>query len=140
MSHSDFWSALRSTDHDFIAALRFLDDYARRNHFLGHLNETHHQFVPRFDLEEHEDRYEIYGELPGIRKENLNVEANDDRNIQISGWLTRAASIPAEEAPPEGQSEEQSQSTVSPGQDFVKVQHHDMVRKLLSQQDTSARD
>lgn len=80
--------ALRSTDHDFVAGLRFLDEYAKHL-FSRTSNDLSHQFVPRFDLEEHEETYELYGELPGFDRDHITVEANDDRNIQISGWIPR---------------------------------------------------
>jgi hypothetical protein len=143
MSHSDFFTALRSTDYDFIAALRFLDDYVRRSagsHSHGHFSssdeEAHRQFVPRFDLEEHGDRYEIYGELPGVRKENVNVEANDDRNIVISGWLTRMASKPAvgEEPLLSSKRGEDGESKAEDGRDFVEVKHTDTVSSPPSYQ------
>lgn len=92
MSGPELISTLRSTHHDFIAGLRFLDDYvkhlaSRRSSYVS--EETGHRFVPRFDVEEHEQSYEIYGELPGADKDHITVEANDDRNIQISGWVPR---------------------------------------------------
>jgi HSP20 family molecular chaperone IbpA len=80
--------ALRSTDHEFVAGLRFLDEYAKHL-FSRTNNDLSHGFVPRFDLEDHEGTYELYGELPGFDKDHITVEANDDRNIQISGWIPR---------------------------------------------------
>lgn len=143
MSHSDFLSALRSTDHDFIAALRFVDDYMRRrtvSHSREHSSssdeETYLHFVPRFDLEEFEDRYEIYGELPGVRKENLNVDAIDERNIVISGWLTRRASKPAVagEAHIPSEKGENGEVKVKDGKDFIEVKHTDTVSNPPSSQ------
>lgn len=143
MSHSDFLTTLRSTDHDFVAALRFLDDYARRRvlpyshgNFSSSEEETQRQFVPRFDLEEHEDRYEIYGELPGVRKENINVEANDDRNIVIKGWLKRMATKPAEGKEPHLSDEggECVEGKAEDGKDFVEVKHADTVSNAPSYQ------
>jgi len=91
MSGPDFISTVRSTDHDFVAGLRFLDEYAK--HLAsrsGHSSDVlGHHFVPRFDLEEHEHNYELYGELPGFDRDHIIVEANDDHNIQISGWIPR---------------------------------------------------
>jgi hypothetical protein len=92
MSGPELISTLRSTDHGIIVGLRFLNEYAK--HLLhprnSHASEdTGRQFVPRFDVEEHEQSYEIYGELPGADKDHITVEANDDRNIQISGWIPR---------------------------------------------------
>ena len=88
MSRADFFTTLRSSDHDFIAALRFLDDYAKNIYERGQRHQTYHHFVPRFDLEQHADTYELYGELPGFRREDIIIEANDDHNLQISGSIS----------------------------------------------------
>jgi HSP20 family molecular chaperone IbpA len=88
MSQAGFFTTLRSSDHDFIAALRFLDDYAKRIYGRGHHQKSYHHFVPRFDLEQHSDTYELYGELPGFRREDIIIEAHDDHNLQISGSIS----------------------------------------------------
>lgn len=125
MSGPELISTLRSTDHDIIAGLRFLDEYAKNLAFRrssSAADHTAHSFVPRFDVEEHEQSYEIYGELPGFDKDHVIVEANDDRNIQISGWITRK------------QHDAGAPSTIaSPGTDitdpFVKIHHHEVAQE-----------
>jgi len=88
MSNPDLMTAVRSTDHDFTAALRFLEEYTKQ--LLSHAShDVGHRFTPRFDVEEHQQAYELYGELAGFDKDHITVEANDDRNIQISGWIPR---------------------------------------------------
>jgi HSP20 family molecular chaperone IbpA len=122
MSAPELTSTLRSSDHDFVAGLRFLDEFVkhlsyRRSSYVS--EDLSHQFVPRFDLEEHEQSYELYGELPGLDKDHIVVEANDDRNIQISGWIPRKhhdGAAPSAEATP-------GTDATDP---FVKVQHHDV--------------
>jgi len=84
MSHSDFFSTLR-----------FLDDYARHIYERGRHHQSYRHFVPRFDLEQHEDTYELYGELPGFRREDILIEAHDDHNIQVSGSISRLTPEPA---------------------------------------------
>jgi len=94
MSRPDFFTTLRSSDHDFIAALRFLDDYTKNIYERGSRHQTYHHFVPRFDLEQHADTYELYGELPGFRREDIIIEANDDHNLQVSGSISPPKSEP----------------------------------------------
>ena len=94
MSHADLFSTLRSSDHDFIAALRFLDDYTKHIYERGRRHQPYHHFVPRFDLEQHADTYELYGELPGFRREDIIIEAHDDHNLQVSGSISRLTSEP----------------------------------------------
>jgi HSP20 family molecular chaperone IbpA len=94
MSHSDFLSTLRSSDHGFIAALRFLDDYGKHIYERGSHHQAYHHFVPRFDLEQRGDTYELYGELPGFRREDVIIEAYDDHNIHVSGSISRLTPQP----------------------------------------------
>lgn len=124
MSGPELISTLRSTNHDFTAGLRFLDEFVKhlnsRNTYSS--DDVRHRFVPRFDLEEHEQSYELYGELPGFDKDHITVEANDDRNIQISGWIPRK----------HHGDHAASAKIASPSTDImdpvVKVQHHDMTQ------------
>jgi len=88
MSHADLFTTLRSSDHDFIAALRFIDDYAKQIYERGSSHQAYHRFVPRFDLDQHADTYELYGELPGFRREDIVIEANDSHNLQVSGSIS----------------------------------------------------
>jgi HSP20 family molecular chaperone IbpA len=113
MSHSDFFSTLRSSDHDFIATLRFLDDYAKHIYERGRHHQSYHHFVPRFDLEQHAETYELYGELPGFRREDVLVEANDDHNLQVSGSISRLTSKPAAASESKG-SKDVDDSTIKP--------------------------
>lgn len=94
MSHSDFFSTLRSSDHDFIATLRFLEEYTTHVQEYSRHHQVYRNFVPRFDLEQHDEIYELYGELPGFRTEDVIIEAHDDRNLQVSGAISRLTSQP----------------------------------------------
>ena len=46
-------------------------------------------FTPKFDVKELEGSYELHGELPGIEKDNVNIEFTDDSTIVISGRVER---------------------------------------------------
>lgn len=46
-------------------------------------------FTPKFDVKELEGSYELHGELPGIEKNNINIEFTDDSTIVISGKVER---------------------------------------------------
>jgi HSP20 family molecular chaperone IbpA len=46
-------------------------------------------FTPKFDVKELENAYELHGELPGIEKDNINIEFTDDSTIVISGRVER---------------------------------------------------
>jgi len=111
MSRPDLFSALRSSNHDFIAAFRFLDDYAKHLYERGRRHLSYRHFVPRFDLEQHADTYELYGELPGFRREDIIIEAHDDHNLQVSGSISRLTSEP--EPQPSSESKEPKDATNS---------------------------
>ncbi|KAL2166785.1 hypothetical protein VTG60DRAFT_2138 [Thermothelomyces hinnuleus] len=47
-------------------------------------------FNPRFDIRETEDAYEFYGELPGLQRENLNIELLDPQTLAVRGHVERS--------------------------------------------------
>jgi HSP20 family molecular chaperone IbpA len=53
------------------------------NNFAHHL--SFHHYYPRFDIEEHEYSYEIYGDLPGVEQASLEIATLDGHSIEISG-------------------------------------------------------
>lgn len=57
------------------------------NNFAHHLSS--HHYYPRFDIEEHEHTYEIYGDLPGVQQASLEIATLDRHTIEISGSTTR---------------------------------------------------
>jgi len=46
-------------------------------------------FKPKFDVRETQTAYELHGELPGIEKENLNIEFTDPQTIAVRGRVER---------------------------------------------------
>lgn len=46
-------------------------------------------FRPKFDVRETQTAYELHGELPGIEKENLNIEFTDPQTIVVRGHVER---------------------------------------------------
>lgn len=57
------------------------------NNFAHHISS--HHYYPRFNIEEHEHTYELYGDLPGAQQASLKIAAIDDRTIEISGSTAR---------------------------------------------------
>lgn len=62
--------------------LHSLEEHA---YHLAHSHPSRQSFFPRFDLEERDDTYELYGDLPGCQKEDIMIHAIDDQNIEIEG-------------------------------------------------------
>ncbi|KAL8924611.1 MAG: hypothetical protein Q9208_003926 [Pyrenodesmia sp. 3 TL-2023] len=46
-------------------------------------------FAPRFDIEENPSAYELHGELPGIKQEDIDIQFVDANTLVIKGKTTR---------------------------------------------------
>ncbi|KAK4149657.1 30 kDa heat shock protein [Chaetomidium leptoderma] len=46
-------------------------------------------FHPKFDVRETEHTYELHGELPGLERENVNIEFTEPQTVVIRGWVER---------------------------------------------------
>lgn len=82
--HASPLQTLHSTDHEFTSLLRIIEDFAHRRHPY---RKPFAPFVPRFDLEEHADTYELYGDFPGVKKEDIHVSVVDNGRIEIRGLI-----------------------------------------------------
>lgn len=69
-------------------------------------------FKPRFDVRETENSYELYGELPGLERENVSIEFTEPQTIVIRGRVER--SYGSEEANT-STTESTSQPTITDG-------------------------
>lgn len=47
-------------------------------------------FNPKFDVRETEEAYELYGELPGIEREHINIQFTEPQTVVISGRVQRS--------------------------------------------------
>ncbi|KAI1143340.1 HSP20-like chaperone [Hypoxylon sp. FL0543] len=66
-------------------------------------------FTPKFDLKETETAFELHGELPGIEKENVNIEFTDPQTIVVRGRVERTYT---QGTPPAGLLGEQSKGAI----------------------------
>ncbi|KAK9456229.1 HSP20-like chaperone [Dipodascopsis uninucleata] len=48
-----------------------------------------HSFVPRFDIRETENSFYLDGELPGVEKDNLDIDLIDQNTLRIKGSIER---------------------------------------------------
>jgi len=46
-------------------------------------------FTPSFDVKETKEAYQLYGELPGLKQSDVNIDWADDKTITISGRSER---------------------------------------------------
>lgn len=81
---------------EFAPMFRLMDDYAA--HRSGNFNSnsdwpsfssTFKSFTPKFDVKENKESYELHGELPGIKQENVSIEFTDAQTLTIKGRTER---------------------------------------------------
>lgn len=73
-------------DRDFTHVLNYVDELDR--HFSHH----HHLVncvIPRFDLEEDDQLYYLYGEVPGAKADDIAIEPRDKNTLVIYGTIYR---------------------------------------------------
>lgn len=83
------------SDASFTPLFRLLNDfdtYAREveDKAEGRRSTRTRTFNPRFDVRETEGTYELHGELPGIDRENINIEFTEPQTVVISGRVERS--------------------------------------------------
>nr|QIB84798.1 HSP28.7 [Nilaparvata lugens] len=103
----------------FTPLFRLLDDfdnYARK----GGSQQTGRRmgmpvWQPKFDLRETSDSYELHGELPGIGKDQVQIEFSDPQTMHVRGRVERSYSAGT---PPAGHLEEiQISGTITQGEE-----------------------
>jgi len=94
-----FPRSIYGADPSFTPLFRLLDDFDNyRTEVQGADNGTGRKggrgisartFNPKFDVRETENAYELHGELPGIERENINIEFTEPQTIVIHGHIER---------------------------------------------------
>lgn len=86
-----------NSDASFTPLFRLLEDfdnYSRQGGQNGTTRGTHRNhvptFQPKFDVREVEDAYELHGELPGLKKEDVSIEFTDPHTLHIRGRVERS--------------------------------------------------
>jgi len=91
----------------------------KRQHLLSRSQQPEHKeepiFTPRFDVKETESAYELYGDLPGVAKDVVNIEFRDPQTLVVSGHVERDSfSL-----------EKNNRPTGSEDEDAVMISHHE---------------
>ncbi|EFY84138.1 hypothetical protein J3458_020563 [Metarhizium acridum] len=91
----DFIPQSIASNQSFSPLMRFFHDMDKYSRQLTH----HHQrrddggshgsraFFPNFDVRELENRFELYGELPGAERNDMKIEFTGPRTLEISGTV-----------------------------------------------------
>lgn len=75
---------------EFSPLFRMLDDYdIHRSTRPKSRTPPPRSFVPKFDVRELKDGYQLDGELPGASPQNIDVEFTDPQELVISGHVER---------------------------------------------------
>jgi len=75
---------------NFAHLVRIIDDINLHSH--KNCSHRHIAFRPDFDLIESDDAFELYGELPGVKKEDVTVELTDARTMVVKGSVRHSYS------------------------------------------------
>ena len=123
-----FFPRFVSHNHEFTPLFRLLDDFATvsRGGFAN--TSSTRAFIPKFDVREVKDAYELHGELPGIDQKDVQIQWEDSQTISIKGRVeqrsergerpssavTAEASTPAVEDKPAAETQEQDHDYHTP--------------------------
>lgn len=82
-----------NTEASFTPLFRLLDDfdtYSRQG--SGHRGRRSHlpTFQPKFDVRETGETYELHGELPGMVKDNVQIEFTEPQTLVVRGRVERS--------------------------------------------------
>lgn len=73
---------------DIHPLFQLLDDYSTHNTKHGYSNAVR-AFSPKFDVREHQDSYELQGELPGIEQKDIHINFADPHTLVVKGRIER---------------------------------------------------
>ncbi|PTB42850.1 uncharacterized protein TrAFT101_001427 [Trichoderma asperellum] len=89
---------------NFPSTLRFfqdmdkhLDSFPRFSHSI-HGNRGPHlgqAFLPIFDVRELSNSFELHGELPGVKKENVKIQFKGNKSLEVSGFVENSYQSPS---------------------------------------------
>jgi HSP20 family molecular chaperone IbpA len=131
-----------SADPSFTGLFRLLDDfdaYSRESHGSngssrkhGHPGVPARTFTPKFDVRETEAGYELYGEFPGVPRDQVNIEFTDPQTIVIRGRVERSytsADKGGEHVPHKVTVEDEKDEEASGSQVMVKKQKEEQQQR-----------
>lgn len=101
-------------DRSFTPLFRLLDDfdsYSRQQNPKASRHCSVRQWQPKFDVRETTDAYELHGELPGVSKDNVNIEFSEPQTLVVRGKVERSYTAGT---PPAGQVEDTAMSGALP--------------------------
>ncbi|EKG18584.1 Heat shock protein Hsp20 [Macrophomina phaseolina MS6] len=79
--------------HEASPLFRLLDEYDRtaRTSPFSATAQGVRSFTPKFDVIEKKEAYELHGELPGLKQENIDIAWTDSNTLTVSGRVEHRA-------------------------------------------------
>ncbi|KAH7169918.1 HSP20-like chaperone [Dactylonectria macrodidyma] len=84
----------------FTPLFRLLDDFSSHYAPQAARRVPIPQWQPNFDIRETEHAYELHGEFPGVKKENVNIQFTEPQTIRVHGKTSRSYTSAAPVAAP----------------------------------------
>ena len=78
----------RFPNSDIYPLFQLLDDYNTQGSKHG-FSHSVRAFSPKFDVREHEESYELQGELPGIEQKDIHISFADPHTLIVKGRVER---------------------------------------------------
>lgn len=78
----------RFPNSDIYPLVQLLDDYQTQGTKHGFSNSVR-AFSPKFDVREHEESYELQGELPGLEQKDVHISFADPHTLVVKGRIER---------------------------------------------------
>jgi HSP20 family molecular chaperone IbpA len=83
-----------NSDINFTPLFRLLDDFGRYSSGSGAARPGARAalptFQPKFDVRETKTAYELHGEMPGAKRENIHIEFTEPQVLQVRGRIERS--------------------------------------------------
>jgi len=73
----------------FTPLFRFLEDFENYSQPSRGTRAGVKHFQPKFDVSEHDQAYELHGELPGIEQKDVDIEFTDRQTLTVRGRTER---------------------------------------------------
>lgn len=118
----------------FPSTLRFfqdmdkhLDTFPRFSHSI-HGNRGPHlgqPFLPIFDVRELSNSFELHGELPGVKKENIKIEFKGSKSLEVSGFVESPYHLLSNQGGKDETPDDKSTQVIIPRAIFIRPQKAD---------------
>lgn len=106
---------------------KHLDTFPRFSHSI-HGNRGPHlgqPFLPIFDVRELSNSFELHGELPGVKKENIKIEFKGSKSLEVSGFVESPYHLLSNQGGKDETPDDKSTQVIIPRAIFIRPQKAD---------------